>query len=162
MTATNITTHRKLIRISGTILINKDVEGVFNFYANPSNDHLWRTEINKSTLDGELQLGVTAAEYSYLSKKAPNNLLEMKCTQFNKNKIAIFETLQSEKFYLKSERITNSLPDLTTEITYKLEFDKNIVKFATGISLPIFLISWKAKDDLRKYLQQLKKYIEKD
>ena len=48
---------------------------MFDFFANPTNDNLWRTEINKSILDGALQLGATVSEYSNLSKKASNNLL---------------------------------------------------------------------------------------
>ena len=50
---------------------------MFDFFANPGNDKLWRTEINQTQLNGALQLGVTAAEYSYLSEKVLNNLLEL-------------------------------------------------------------------------------------
>lgn len=152
--------NRKLIKISRTILISRDVENVFVFFANPSYDHLWRAEINKSILDGVLELGVTASEYSYLSKKASNNLIEMKCVQFDKNKIATFETTNSSRFYLKSQRIVKVVSENTTEISYKLEFDKGIVKLATGFNLPSFIISWKANIDAKKYLLQLKRQLE--
>lgn len=153
-------THKNLIKNSGTILVNRNVERVFDFFANPGNDSLWRTEINKSTVDGPLQFGVTVSEYSYLSKKASNNLLELKCVQFEKNKIAIFETPANATFYLKSQRLVKAVSDNTTELIYKLDFDKSIVKFAVGFSLPNFIISLKAGNDLKKYLRQLKNQLE--
>ena len=151
-----------LIKITGTILVNKNVETVFDFFANPSKDKLWRTEINQSQLEGILQLDVIVAEYSYLSKKASNNLVELKCVKFDKNKIAVFETLDSAKFYIISERQVRSVSSNTTEVVYSLSFDKSIVKFALGFSLPKFIISLKAKSDMKKYLRQLKIKLEND
>jgi hypothetical protein len=160
MNMTNETTNKKLIKTTGTILVNKSVRSVFDFFANPSNDKLWRTEINQSKLDGALQLGVTVSEYSYLSKKVPNNLLELKCVQFDKNKIAIFETPGNAKFYLKSQRQVKPVSVNTTEIIYTLYFDKSIVKFALGFSLPKFIVSMKANSDMKKYLRKLKTELE--
>ncbi len=153
-------TNEKLIKTTGTILVNKNVVSVFDFFANPGNDKLWRAEINQSTLDSTLQLGVTVSEYSYLSKKASNNLVELKCVQFDKNKIAIFETPANAPFYLKSQREVKAVSDNTTEIAYTLDFDNEIVNFALGFSLPKFIISIKAKSDMKKYLRQLKTKLE--
>ncbi len=153
-------THKNPINTSGSILISQNTEIVFAFFTNPGNDNLWRTEINKSTLDGPLQLGVTVSEYSYLSKKVPDNLVELKCIQFDKNKMAVFETPGDARFYLKSQRMVKAVSDNTTEVTYKLEFDKSIVKFAMGFSLPDFIVSMKAKSDMKKYLRQLKTQLE--
>jgi hypothetical protein len=153
-------TNKKLIKTTGTILVNQKTEKVFDFFANPSNDNLWRTEINKSTLNGPFQLEVTISEYSYLSKKAPNNLIELRCIHFDKNKLAIFETLDNAKFYIKSQRQVNAISNNTTEICYTLDFDINLVKHALGFALPKFIISLKADSDLKKYLQQLKIKLE--
>ncbi|TAF31957.1 MAG: hypothetical protein EAZ67_11255 [Cytophagales bacterium] len=153
-------TNRKLIKTTGKILVNQKAENVFDFFANPSNDNLWRTEINKSTLNGLLQLGVTISEYSYLSKKAPNNLIELRCIHFDKNKLAIFETPNNAKFYIKSQRQVNAISDNTTEIIYTLDFDINLVKYALGFALPKFIISLKADSDLKKYVRQLKTKLE--
>ncbi len=152
--------NKKLIKITGTILANKNAEIVFNFFANPSNDSLWRTEINKSALDGTLQLGVTVSEYSNLSKKISNNLLELKCVQFDKNKIAIFKTPDNANFYLKSQRQVKAVSGDATELTYTLDFDINIVKFALGFGLPRFIVSMKANSDMKKYLRQLKNHLD--
>jgi hypothetical protein len=154
------TTNKKLIKTAGTILVHSYVDRVFDFFVDPGNDNLWRTEINRSILNGALQVGVTVSEYSYLSKKAPDNLIELQCVQYEKNKLAIFETSENSDFYLRSERQVNAISDTTTEIIYLLEFDISIVKFALGFALPKFIISYKANSDMKKYLLQLKSILE--
>ena len=154
--------NKLLIKTSGTILVNRNERAVFDFFANPINDHLWRKEINKSTLEGPLQVGSTISEYSYLSKHKPDNLIELICVQLEKNKLAIFETADKAQFYLKSQRQVKGLSDSTTEITYTLEFDSNIVKYALGFSLPKFIVSFKANSDMKKYLRQLKTLLENE
>ena len=161
MNTTSKTTNKKLIKTTGTILVNKSVDSVFDFFANPINDHLWRTEINKSNLNAELQQGAKIYEYSYLSKKAPNNLIELKCLQYDKNKFAIFETLDNSQFYLRSERQVKAVSDNATEIIYNLTFDLDLVKYALGFALPKFIVSFKAASDMKKYLRQLKTKLEK-
>jgi hypothetical protein len=155
-------TNKKLIKITGTILINKSVESVFDFFVNPSNDIFWRTEINKSILNGTLQLGVKVSEYSYLSKKVPDNLIELKCIQFDKNKLAIFETDKTSQFYLRSQRQVKAISDNTTEVIYTLDFDIGLVKYALGFSLPKFIVLFKAKRDMKKYLRHLKTKLDND
>jgi hypothetical protein len=155
-------TTKKLIKTTGTIFVYKKAESVFDFFANPSNDNLWRTEINKSTLNGTLQVGVTISEYSYLSKKAPNNLIELDCVEYDKNKLAIFETPDKARFYMRSKREVKAISDNTAEIIYTLEFDKDLVKYALGFALPTFIISFKADSDINKYLRQLKTNLEND
>lgn len=148
------------IRVTGTVVINKKPDDVFNFFADPGNDNLWRTEINKSTLDGPLHLGVKVSEYSYLSKKAANNLLVLQCTRFEKNQLVVFETPDNSPFYQKSQREVRVVSDHTTEVIYTLDFDMNIVKYALGFALPKFIVSFKAKSDMKKYLRQLKEEVE--
>ncbi len=152
--------NNNLIKASGSIVVNSNAETVFNFFANPANDPLWRTEINQSILNGPLEKGVIVNEYSYLSKKAPNHLLQLTCVQFTANSTAIFETLNNAAFYLRSQRKINPVSGNSTEIIYQVAFDKSIVKFATGFYIPRFIISLKTKADLKKYLKQLKTRVE--
>lgn len=162
MTMTSKIKNKKLITTTWTILVNKKADSVFDFFANPSNDNLWRTEINKSSLDGELQLGVTVSEYSYLSKKAPNNLIVLKCVQFVKNELAIFETNEKSQFYIRSQRQVKAISDNRSETIYTLDFDIDLVKYALGFALPKFIVSFKADSDIKKYLRQLKTKLETD
>jgi len=150
----------KPIRVTGTVVINKKADDVFSFVSDPANDKFWRTEINESSLDGALQAGVKVREYSYLSKKANNHLLVLQCTRFEKNQLVVFETPDNSPFYQKSEREVRVVSDHTTEVIYTLDFDMNIVKHALGFALPKFVVSFKAKSDMKKYLKQLKEKIE--
>jgi hypothetical protein len=154
--------NKKLIKTKGTLLVNRNVDRVFSIFADPSNDKLWRREINQSTLNGLLQLGVSVSEYSYLSKKISNNLLELKCVEFVNNKIAVFETNENAQFYLRSERRLTAISNNKTEIKYTLIFDLNLVKFALGFVLPKFIVQLKTDSDMQKYLRQLKTILEND
>lgn len=156
------TINKNLIRTKGNILVNKKAKSVFDFFANPCNDNLWRTEINKSTLDGPLQLGVRISEYSYLSKKVPDNLIELTCVEFDNNSLAIFETPDKAAFHMRSQRQVKAISDNTTAIIYTLAFDIGLVKYALGFSLPKFIVSLKADRDIKKYLQRLKTKLEND
>lgn len=153
-------TDRNLIQVSGTVLINRSAGIVFDFLANPCNDRLWRTEINRSILDGYPGLGVSVSEYSNLSKKAPDHLLQLKCVEFDRNRSAVFKTPDHAAFYLKSQRLVNAVSATQTEVFYKLDFDKKIVKQAIGFSLPKFIVAYKARSDMKKYLLQLKHQLE--
>jgi hypothetical protein len=154
------TTNKRLIRTAGTILVNKDIDSAFDFFANPGNDNLWRKEINKSILNGTLQSGTTVSEYSYLSKKASNNLIELKCIQYDKNNVAIFKTADNAQFHLRSQRQVKAISANQTELIYTLDFDFDLVKFVLGFSLPKFIVSYKANSDMKKYLRQLKAKLE--
>ncbi|OYU82760.1 MAG: hypothetical protein CFE24_14305 [Flavobacterium sp. BFFFF2] len=152
--------NKKRIKSSGSILLNQHIDTAFTFFANPSNDPVWRTEINASTLNGTLEVGVEVSEYSFLSKKAPNNLVELLCVQFETNKAAIFETPNGAPFYLRSERQVTAISGNKTAVFYQVEFDLDLVKYAVGFSLPAFIVSFKASSDLKKYLRQLKMVLE--
>lgn len=153
-------TNKKCISVSAKILVRQNTETVFNYFANPANDKHWRKEVNDTLLHGSLQAGVTVSEYAYLSKKAPNNLIELTCMQFDRNSIAVFETPDNAPFYEKSQRQVRAVSNNTTEITYTLYFDKDMVAFALGFALPRFIIAFKANSDMRKYLHQLKTKLE--
>lgn len=151
-----------LISINGSLKIRKQATEVFRYFANPENDINWRTEIKQSQLLGPLQVGATVEEYSYLSKQAPNNLITLNCIEYKKDQKILFETPSNSKFYLKSERNVRVIGEHETEIHYYLTFDKEIVKFALGYSLPKWLIQWKAQKDMSKYLKQLKNVLEEN
>lgn len=154
-------TNKQLVEVTGTILVHKDIETAFAFFSNPANDRVWRTEINESTLEGPLQQGVTVTEYSNLSKKAANNLVEFRCVQFQQNKMAVFETPGGAKFYVKSQRGVEAVSADQTRLVYTLSFDTAIVRFALGFGLPKFIVSMKAGADMKKYLRQLKNHLER-
>jgi hypothetical protein len=151
----------ELIKASGRILVNRNLEPAFDFFANPANDPLWRKEINRSILLGTLERGARVEAFSYLSKRAPNHLQELVCVAFQDKSLAVFETPDNAPFYLRSEREVRKIDDTTTELLYSIQFSLNIVSFALGFALPKFIVSIKTNSDLRKYLKQLKVHLEK-
>lgn len=151
---------KETVSATGKILIAKEVQTVFDFFANPANDSLWRKEINRSIIQGRLETGVAVLEYSHLSKRAPNHLLELKCTAYDKNKLAVFETETHASFKLISKREVNVVTKGVTEVVYTLDFDPGIVKMALGFGLPEFIVRWKAGKDMKTYLKELKKKLE--
>ncbi len=144
------------ITISGSVIINNQIDKVFEFFGNPINDWQWRKEVRLTKLNKKLEPGVVVAEYSYLSPKIPENLIELVCVSYEPNLVAIFETLNNSRFYEKSQRLVTAVSKQKTKIIYTLEFDTSIVKYALGFSLPYFLISLKANYDMKKYLKNLK------
>lgn len=149
-----------LINATGRILVKRNLDTTFDFFANPANDPLWRKEINRSTLSGALLKGARVEAFSYLSKKAPDHLQELVCVAFEKNSLAVFETPLNAPFYLRSQREVLKINDTTTELVYSIQFSLNIVSFALGFALPKFIVSMKANSDLKKYLKRLKEHLE--
>ena len=149
-----------MIKITAEVVIRKAIQEVFDFFANPGNDHLWRQEINEARVSGPIQLGVTVTEYSKLSARKPNNKIALTCIEFQENERAVFQSMENERFYVRSTREVQKKSARETHVVYTLEFDPSIVKFALGFGLPAFLISFKAKGDMKKYLSKLKSTLE--
>ncbi len=149
-----------LLTLKKELEVRCNIDQAFTFFCNPANDHLWRKEINKTIVEGALQVGTLVYEYSNLSKKQPDNLRQLRCTEWVKNNHAIYESVPGADFYLKSQRKVALIKPGITRLEYELEFDTAIVKFALGFSLPQFIISVKARSDMKKYMQQLKLILE--
>jgi len=149
-----------MIKITAEIVVRKAIHETFAFLANPGNDHLWRQEINESIVSGPIQLGVTVTEYSKLSVRKPNNKIVLTCIEFRENERVVFQSVENERFYVRSTREVQKKAAHETNVVYTLEFDPSIVKFALGFGLPAFLISFKAKGDMKKYLFKLKSILE--
>ena len=148
------------IKVSGKIRIAKDSQTVFNFISNLENDKFWRKEINSSKMTMKPQVNARTTENSYLSKRVPNNILNLICTEYIENQKVIYQTMPDSKFFLKSVRIIDPISQNETMFLYTIEFDKNIVKHALGFRLPIFIINLVAKNDMKKYLAKVKTFIE--
>jgi hypothetical protein len=131
----------------------------FAYLANLENDSLWRKEINHTTLFGPPGLGVEAYEYSNLSKRMNNHLLVLTCIEWVEGEKVVFETKPDSLFYLKSIRRIEALANNQSRFHYTIEFDNKLVKHALGFALPGFLIRFGASQDMKKYLNKLKKVV---
>jgi hypothetical protein len=148
------------IQTQGQIVIHKNASTVFAFIANLENDKLWRKEINETIMNAPAQLGVLAKESSFLSKRVPAHVLELRCTQFILNKSITYTTLPSSPFYLQSIRKVEEIDDHSCRFIYEICFDQSIVKHGLGFGLPAFLIRMVAQTDMKKYLLKVKELME--
>lgn len=71
------------------------------------------------------------------------------------------ETTPQNKFWSKNTRLVEPSSNKKTQVTYRLQFDRNIVKYRLGFSLPKFLIYFYTKSTMKKYLAVLKSILEK-
>ncbi len=149
------------IKATGSISILKDIKTVFDFISNLEKDKLWRKEINNTTMTSKPQINAQAEENSFLSKRKPNHILNLICTQYIENNQVVYQTLPDSNFFLKSSRQAEYISQYETRVIYTIEFDKDIVKQAFGFSLPVFIINMAAKSDMKKYLAELKSVMEK-
>jgi hypothetical protein len=58
-----------VICIEEKIIIRRSASKVFDFFAKPENDAMWRAEVNRSLPGGEISLGVKLSEYSHLPNR---------------------------------------------------------------------------------------------
>lgn len=148
------------IKATGSIIISADRKTVFDFISNLENDKFWRKEINSTIMTSLPKLYALATENSYLSKRAPNHILNLICTEFIENSQIVYETVPESDFFLKSFRTTETVSENETKVIYSIEFDKSIVKKGLGFNLPAFIIELVANTDMKKYLKKLKSVIE--
>jgi hypothetical protein len=151
-----------MIKVIATITISTDLKTVFDYISNLENDKFWRKEINDTTMATKPQLNARATESSYLSKRAPNNILQLICTDYLENKQIVYQTIPDSKFYLKSDRQVEAISQNETRVIYNIEFDKSIVKHGLGFNLPSLIINVVAKADMKKYLKRLKNVLEEN
>jgi uncharacterized membrane protein len=149
-----------IIKITHAISILVDCRTVFDYISNLENDKFWRKEINSTTVSAKPQLNTVATESSFLSKRVPNNILTLKCTAFVENQQVVYQTLPDSVFYLKSDRKVEAISQNETKVIYAIEFDKSIVKHGLGFTLPVFIVEFVAKNDMKKYLTKLKTIVE--
>lgn len=152
----------KIIHTKGSIVINRDLQTVFNYLSDYRNDPKWRKEINQTRLSTEIiDLGTMLTEDSFLSKRNPHYISYLKCTEFIPNKTVSCETTPDAKFWAKSSRTVETIDNNNTKVSYELEFDPAIVKFGIGFQLPHFLLNYYTKSVMKDYLAVLKKNLEK-
>ena len=149
-----------VICIEEKIIIRRSASEVFDFFAKPENDAMWRAEVNRSLPGGEISLGVKLSEYSHLSKRQPDFRQDLTCVLFEPQRRIVFETPKDARFFLRSDRQVSVIGQNETVLIYNLSFDSGIVKHALGFALPGFLVRMKAKADQKKYLLKLKKILE--
>lgn len=142
------------------ITIEANHQFVFNYVADLRNDILWRREINWVLLADNFNVGAIAVECSFLSKRVPKYIQELKCITYAAYSEVIYQTLNENKYYLNTSRKVTKLTANTTEFSYQLIFDPSIACHGLGFKIPTFIISLVTRRTMRKYMKLLKARIE--
>ncbi|QMU29505.1 SRPBCC family protein [Adhaeribacter radiodurans] len=151
-----------IIDLTATIKISKSPAKVFAYLSNYTNDSLWRKEINWVKLNtGTIAKETVITEESFLSRRVPNYVSTLQCTDIQNNRLITSETIPGNPFWAKNTRMVEPLPSNFTKVTYQLQFDRNIVKHGLGFNLPKFLVNFYTRSTMKKYLAVLKKNLEK-
>lgn len=156
-----MTAPKQLIDITSSIIISKNHKLVFDYFSNFKNDSLWRQEVNDTKINTEtIGVNTLITQDSFLSKKVPNHISILKCTDFQPHKKIVCGTTDKNDYWLKTTRQTESLSDDSTKVIYRIEFDSDVVKHGLGFSLPKIIVSFYTKLTMKKYLAVLKKNVE--
>lgn len=142
------------------ILIMADHRSVFEYISDLRNDRYWRTEVNSTSMEGAPGIGTVAVESSFLSRRVPEYVAKLVCTDYIPLAKVIYETLPGNVHYLKSSRSVAKLENNVVEITYRLEFSSSLAVHGLGFPIPAFIISIVTKQAMKKYMKLLKNKIE--
>ncbi|MEQ8676000.1 MAG: hypothetical protein RLP44_20250 [Aggregatilineales bacterium] len=120
------------------VIINKPAVEVFRFTSDTMNDHLWRSEVAKMDVKGDLALGTEMTEYAtffrFFHTEATTTIVKL-----DPPKQIVVETKPGD-VWLKCLREVESLGESQSRYTYELSFDAQLLKQVTPILPPAFMV----------------------
>ncbi|MBC5992381.1 SRPBCC family protein [Pontibacter cellulosilyticus] len=154
---------KNMIDVTHSIVVHQNIEQVFDYLSDLRHDKEWREEINTTTVADTIPgLNTIAVEDSFLSKRVPNYIKKLQCTEYVKNASVVYQTFPDNDFFLRSSRKVELLSANETRIIYQLEFHKAIVKFGLGFNLPAFIVALVTRTAMKKYMNKLKNILENE
>ena len=123
--------------VENSIVINRPIDIVFEFAANPLNDEQWRSEVNKIEANGPWEVGTIYKEDSTLGLN-PHYKTITKMLELEHPKKMVVQTGQ-EYLHLRSERTFKELNERKTIMTYHVQVDKGMPYIATKLPAPNFV-----------------------
>jgi hypothetical protein len=149
---------KSYFELINSIIINRPIDKVFEFAANPMNDEQWRSEVNGIDSDGGWEVGTTYREDSTLGLN-PHFETITKMTELEYPKKMVVKT-GNDRLHLRSERTFSALGDNKTKMTYKVQVDKTMPFIATKLPVPNFLVKFYYGQVMQGYLGDLKNILE--
>jgi len=148
------------IKLKYSVVIEASQEEVFEFVANPLNDHLWRSEVNRIESSGEISaVGTEFLENAWIGIQK-NFITITRLVEYKAPDRALFITVDRNPYFLKSDRIFSSLKDGKTLFTYKVDFDKKMVPKTFGINVRPSIVKKLYGILMKKYLRKLKSILD--
>lgn len=157
----SLSTHAKtrLVTISKSVIINKDITSVFDHVKNTLNDDTWRKEVNHMSADGPFQIGTTYTEDAHIGFQK-HFITKTVLVGLKDLDHALYITPKNAKYYLSSLREVKSLGPHRTKFTYTVKFDQRMSKVTLGVSTPRPLLVIGYGVIMSQYLNKLKRHLE--
>ena len=140
------------------IVINASRANVFAFITDLSKDPKWRTEVDRMDVQGPIEEGTVAVEYSTLFGGLMKTVTPTVIKTLKPDSLAVFVTPEDHPMWLESYRELTDLGDERTEMIYRLSFDVE----PSGVFGAIYANVLKTLYEPRmpKYMENLKNLIE--
>ncbi|WP_371170503.1 SRPBCC family protein [Aliiroseovarius sp. 2305UL8-7] len=146
------------MKLVNSIVINAPIETVFDYISDISKDPNWRNEVDKMEVDGSIEVGTLATEYSTLFRPFVKTVTPTRIKVLDRPNVVAFETDPGVDPWLVSHRSLKALRLDRTEVTYRLETD--LPPSGTFGKLYLALMTRLYGPRLPRYLLTLKKKIE--
>ncbi|MFG1501295.1 SRPBCC family protein [Halobacteriovorax sp. XZX-3] len=147
------------VQVTGSIEIDAPIEEVFEFVADPMNDHHWRSEVNDmATNSRTFEVGSTFREDAWIGIRK-NFITTTELIKLNAPYQALFETVRSNPYFLRSNRMFNESENGTL-FTYVVDFDRRMIKETFGFNAKPEVVVKLYGVLMKKYLKKLKKRLE--
>lgn len=146
--------------VENSIVIDADIDTVFEFAANPLNDSEWRSEVNSMEATGPWEVGTVYYEDSHLGFN-PHYITPTILKELEAPYLMVAETPE-DNLFLQAKRSFDTLDDGKTSMTYRLEVDVRMPADATRFYLPQFFVEIYYNNVMRTYLWRLKNLLENE
>ncbi|EPZ50026.1 polyketide cyclase/dehydrase and lipid transport [Bacteriovorax sp. BAL6_X] len=155
----NITFAIETVQVTGSIEINTPIEEVFEFVADPMNDHHWRSEVNDmATNSRTFEIGSTFREDAWIGIRK-HFITTTELIELNAPHQALFETVRSNPYFLRSNRMFKESENGTI-FTYVVDFDRRMIKETFGFNAKPEVVVKLYGVLMKKYLKKLKRKLE--
>lgn len=144
------------VQVTGSVEIAAPIEEVFEFVADPMNDHIWRNEVNEMTTNTRnLEVGSVFREDAWIGIRK-NFITTTELIKLDYPYQALFETVKSNPYFLRSNR-TFKESEKGTTFSYVVDFDKRMIKQTFGFNAKPEVVVKLYGLLMKKYLYKLKK-----
>lgn len=146
--------------VENSIVIEADIDTVFDFAANPMNDTQWRSEVNAMSASGPWEEGTIYYEDSHLGFN-PHYITPTILIELDPSDTMVVETPE-DNLYLQAKRTFEERENGNTLMTYRLEVDVRMPTDAAGFYIPPLLAKIYYNNVMRVYLWRLKTILENE
>ncbi len=149
----------KNITLLQSIEIRASAEKVFDYISNLSNDPLWRPEVTKMDVQGELRSGTVIIEYITIYKFFHIVTPTVVKVLDRPNKFVV-ETPPGHPTWVECIRTVSNTAPGDSIFTVQLSFSLNNLKQIFPIIPPALFVNMWYKPRMRGYMNNLKKILE--